>query len=504
MYRVYVPEVEGVWAPAVHANCEHNEAAAMKLRTLGPTPDDPVAFPQEVLDEFAHLRLLVKRFNLQKWSLAQTASTYTGRLRRRYEEALVSLRDEWLQPRDFKLEAFLKGEKFDPTKKVSKPRMICPRSSRYNLVLASYLKPLEHALWKHWKKGWGCRRTRVSAKGLNGAHRAALIADKFEEVGDCVCFEIDGKAFEAHITKRQLRLEHGVYKAAYGSRELADLLSCQLELKGVTAGGMKFKRDGCRASGDFNTGLGNTLLMGAFTSACVDRFFSSNPNSRVSILADGDNALIFVDRAHAAELRGSFRSIMSGLCAHEMEVENPVDVLEQTVFGQSQPVETVEGLKMVRNLHKTLAGAFCNYRHYDKKNFAVSLVHEIALAELSLNRGVPILQPYFNEVVRITRGCRRVKNAENFLEGHLIGVSVSDKTIPLTPSSRLSFERAYGLDPREQIRLEHELCAALRRDLPQVLSRGTWLKNVTEVAHGKQGESTTRLFDWSVTEAGGR
>jgi len=98
-------------------------------------------------------------------------------------------------------------------------------------------------------------------KGLNPRQRANLIVRKFNQFRDCVVFEVDGKAFEAHVTVPQLEQEHSVYDVAYQDARLRKVLSRQLELAGVTANGVKFSRPGGRASGDYNTGMGNTLVM---------------------------------------------------------------------------------------------------------------------------------------------------------------------------------------------------------------------------------------------------
>lgn len=144
MYRCWVPAFDGLWTAGVHSNCVHNEEAALRMRTLGPTPDEPVNPDLETT--FKKLgRLLLKR-QVERMTLEEVVATYTGRLRRRYQEAMESLDIEpELTKYDRRLSAFLKAEKFNPLQKRSKPRMIMCRSPRFNLLLASYLKPIEHA-----------------------------------------------------------------------------------------------------------------------------------------------------------------------------------------------------------------------------------------------------------------------------------------------------------------------------------------------------------------------
>lgn len=500
MYRCYVPSVEGVWAPAVHSNCLHNEWAALALRTMGETPSDPLAWDINTVRVFRGLRVKVARMGMKPWSLGRVAASYKGRLGQRYVEALESLEGEgaeMLGHRDYKLSAFLKGEKFNPTAKVSKPRMICPRSSRYNLVLSSYLKPLEHALWKRWKCGNLCAPTRVSGKGLNGVARAALIDRKMRSIGDAAVFEVDGKAFEAHVSSKQLRLEHGVYKAAYpGDRQLRDLLEVQLKLKGKTSGGIRFQREGCRASGDTNTGMGNTVLMGGFTISALQQIA---PDSRWTILADGDNALLFVERLLVERVRAAFGPVISQICGHEMTVERPVHTLEEVVFGQSQPCFAAGRYTMVRNPWKVLSGAFCGYRHFHEPRFAKDLISGIAMAERSWTRGLPVLGPYFSRVCELGRSWRTSRNLDDFLEGHLINLPPDPGETPISLESRVSFEMAFGVDPPGQLLLERLLIEGLDGEFVDVVESARWLTTVSEVAHGKPqagGDNTKLELFW--------
>jgi hypothetical protein len=428
-------------------------------------------------------------------SKEEVVAGYSGAMARKYRDALASLELDELSDKDAQLKAFLKGEKFNPLAKFAKPRMINPRSARYNLCIAQRLKPLEHALWRNWKVGHQCAKTRVSGKGLSGKQRANLIRDKMASVGDCVVMEVDGKAFEAHVTVKQLReLEHGVYKAAYpGDRELRWLLSKQLTLEGRSAGGVKFFREGCRASGDFNTGLGNTILMGSFVIAAMSLLGLVSP---WTVLADGDNCLLFFRRPDLGVVQAKFSCVLSSLCSHEMTVEKPAFTLEEVVFGQSHPVETQAGLTMVRDPFKVLSGAFCGYRHFHDRKFACRLVRAIAMAERAQNNGVPILGPYFCEVARLTHHYRSIRDVEYYLEGHLMHVPTFREELPVTEAARHSFARAYGLGVEEQLGLEDALIRGLRRDLLTTLERGSWLSSVEEVFNGTTAFDSEAARSW--------
>jgi len=468
MRVAWVSGLEGTWIPGVHANCPCNERDALLCRTLGPVPwpdDRPVgpAFSNVAKS----LRLLARRYCGNKWDLLTTANSYTGALRRRYLEAERSLREDGpLTHRDKQLSAFLKAEKIGLTK-FHKPRMIFPRSPRYNLAIASYLKPFEHWLWGRLHLGWllqgrnhtwlDSRRTehgvsRVVAKGLSPRQRANLIARKFRSFKDCVVFEADGKGFEAHVNTGQLLEEQSVYLSAYkGAGGLARLLRCQMSLSGTTQLGWKFTRPGGRASGDFNTGMGNTIVMLCAATSGIPE------DVPFDILADGDNALIFLGSEDAGRVIPSFHQAVLDQCGQELTLESPVRSLEDVRFGQSAPVFLGNrlGWTMVRDYRKVLSGFACSHRWLSEPKFARRWLRDVCRCELSLARGVPVLQEVFLKMLRHYGGLKTVHEGA-LADYFAIGAWLADvdDAVPVSLEARLSFSRAFGLAPEDQLLME--------------------------------------------------
>jgi hypothetical protein len=237
----------------------------LQLRTLGlnPAPDaqGSLDFKTAALEL---VRVLKSRVETpEAWSYKQVISSYrVSRLRARYEAAEASILLDGPPTRlDAKVSAFVKGEKLS-NYKVDKPRIIMGRDPRYNLELATFLKPLEHAVYAAFR-GWRrmYTRTRLIGKGLSGEQRASLLRRKMLSHPEMVCFEVDCKSFESHLVLEMLREEHGIYSALMPNDRLKELLSWQEQFSGRFRSGVKFRAKGVRASGDFNTGLGNTLIM---------------------------------------------------------------------------------------------------------------------------------------------------------------------------------------------------------------------------------------------------
>lgn len=450
----------GMWVPAVHANCPHNELAAFVKRTLAPLPDavfEPVG--PSVSKVFSEIRRMAAHSGVVRWSYLQTAQSYSGRLRKRYLEAERSLRvDGRLTGGDSYLRPFLKAEKFNALAKLAKPRLIYPRSPRYNLALASRLKPLEHWLWgrltspKVLKSGVG----RVVAKGLNGVERANLIVRKFRARVDCVAFEVDGKAFEAHVGPSQIAQEHSIYNAAFpGDRGLQYLLRAQLRLEGKLTSGVKFSRAGARASGDYNTGMGNTIVM----LAVVAGVLKDLAPGKFDLLVDGDNAVVFLDRSVVARVLSVFTRDVLLSSGHEVTLGNPTAVIEEIRFGQSAPIHLSPqpfDWRMVRDPRKVMSSALSSHRWLKEETFAREWIRGVAACELSLALRVPVLQAWALKLQKEWGGPEGVR-AHPHTDYFYLGAHFarSEESGVVHRVARESFELAYGLGPDEQVDLEN-------------------------------------------------
>jgi len=474
----------GTWVPQVHANCSHNENAALLLRSLASLPrpvDCPVGGGFERL--FRQLRSIARRYSGQSWSHLETARSYSGMLGRRYAEAERSLRlDGRLRSSDYKLRAFLKAEKVGAAKD-AKPRMIFPRSPRYNLSLASWLKPFEHWLWGYltFSRLFGGRNlTRIVAKGLSPTRRANLIKRKLERFDCGACFEVDGKAFEAHVSSPQIRAEHGVYLAAFrGSPGLHSVLSHQT-FEGVTSSGQKFSRPGGRASGDFNTGMGNSLIMLAVVGAVL-----LSRGVTFDLLVDGDNALVFCELADLDCVRKDFARDVLAESGHELALEAPTVQLESIRFGRSAPL-CLGGDRwtMVREPWSVLSGATASHRWLREPAFARRYLEGVARCELSLAVGVPVIQAW---ALRLLRACgthRKALPSAALADYFVVGARLVDESCVVEPSreARLSFERAFGISPDEQ--LQWEATPVVYGQCPAGAEPGVWPSCALEARPG--------------------
>jgi hypothetical protein len=486
MWTAYRAPVQGAFVPVCNRPCPHNEVTALALRSMGPVPAqvfEPVSARSEAI--WGELSRFARRYRDGAWSWRATAESYSGTLRRRYLEAARSLEEDGLSgPQDWIIRAFLKTEKNRQPGKAMKPRLIYPRSSRYNLEVASRLKPFEHWLWGRLKGSvLGFDGSRLVAKGLNQRQRANLIRKKFASFRKCVCFEADGKAFEAHVGPDSLRREQNVYKAAFpGDSRLRFLLSKQLELHGTTSCGAKFSRKGARASGDFNTGMGNSLIFLVEVVAALRLYDLSH----FDVLVDGDNVLVFLEQDESRPVLDGFSKTILESSGHEVLLERPAFVLEDVRFGGSAPVFLGggRGWSMVREYHRVLSGAFSSHVYLREAVFAREWMVGVAMCELSQARGVPILQSFFVSALRALGSVRRVREhpfADYLVKGAWFA-SVDD-ALSVSVDARLSFESAFGVTPEEQVRLEKSFSRMEFGSSWEVLSHVEGVSDLADVLH---------------------
>jgi hypothetical protein len=213
-------------------------------------------------------------------------------------------------------------------------------------------------------------------------------------------------------------------------------------------------RRGGRASGDFNTGMGNTLVM-----LCVVRSVLRELATSFDALADGDNALVFLPGYDAPRVLARFHEVALRVSGHEMVLERPTRVLEEVRFGQSAPVEIAPGnWRMVRSWDKVLSQGTSTHVHLNEPRFAAEWLAGVATCEAFLGSGVPVLWAWANALKR-SCGHRGAVREHPFRDYAVMGVPLSilssgKEADQPTMECRMSFYRAFGLTVDDQLAVE--------------------------------------------------
>jgi hypothetical protein len=254
-----------------HNVTHNNEEQAIRNRALLETPKST----NKILSQ-------VPVGEVNKTNLWETARRLDRNKKgNRYQAAAASLEKEPVQDRDSRVKMFIKVEKHC-TEEQKETRCIQHRDERYTLRLAQYLLPIEDAfIHTHQTENYIGQRL-YTTKGLSTKGKASLVRSLWHE--GLHIFSVDISRMDAHVSVERLREKHQWYLRHYnGDRFLKYLLKQQEKTKGITHFGRKYRRDGGVCSGDIDTSLGNSWVIGEI-------WLGIHPE--VIVIVEGDDALL--------------------------------------------------------------------------------------------------------------------------------------------------------------------------------------------------------------------
>lgn len=400
------------------------------------------------------------------WTYAEFLSSCRGSRRTLYAKAIESLQARPLDHRDAELLSFVKAEKLDlEAKSDPAPRMIQPRSPRYNAWVGRYLKAIEHRIYQAIDEVWG-RPTVMS--GYNALDVARHMRGHWEQWTDTVAIGLDASRFDQHVSVEALEWEHGVYNAIYRDARLAQVLKWQINNRGLARtaeGTVKYKVDGKRMSGDMNTSLGNKLIMCALVWQYV-----RERGLTASLVNNGDDCVVFLRK-------GSVQAFSTGLSewflryGFTMKVEAPVSVFERIEFCQHRPVYDGQVWLMTRSPVKGLAKDFTmigvNPRNVtgDFARWAVG----VGTAGVAAYGGIPVVQEAYSRLTGFGL-TGAVIDQHSGLGAAARGMKRHYSTPG--PECRASYFLAWGVTPALQVVVERQIRAAsMRQGAPYLIDQ---------------------------------
>lgn len=386
--------------------------------------------------------------------------------RKLYERAVESLHLEPVTRKDSYLSSFIKVEPSNYTAKADPvPRLIQPRTPRYNACVARYLKPMEHTFYR-LAGAWPWRRTTstpVILKCANPIERGRILREKWDSFSDPVAISTDASRFDQHVSREALQWEHSLYLKYFAhsgeSDELAKLLTWQLVNKGFArakdGSEIHYERQGCRMSGDMNTALGNCLIMAGLMFG-----FSKLHGIDLEVAVDGDDCVSIIERA---DLERFTKYLPEHFLAagFTLTVEEAVDVFEKIEFCQCHPVWNGRHYIMVRNPVKALSTDLAGNRKWAQPQWHAYLRNAVGVGGGHLSVGIPIMQQWYSQL-RTGEACNLDELGETgfgYMARSIARNRSGVPTVPITAEARVSFYDAYGVLPDEQIAVEQLLAA---------------------------------------------
>jgi hypothetical protein len=302
------------------------------------------------------------------WEWERVISAYTGGKLKVYQAALESLRITPLDGKDSHVKAFVKADKLDlNAKPAGKPRMIQARDPRFNIVIGSYLKPIEHAIYNAKFRRGRFAGLRCTAKTRNAYQRAADLRKAYNRIGRPYIYLADARVFDAHLHYLILCLQHKHYAKMMPYSEFEKLLKLMRTINATTMNGMRYFTKGRMASGDFDTASGNTYVVIAMLSEILSDCYTYN---------DGDDCVIMSE----VELDKSVVTGLSLSMGMELDFTGPFREFEDIVFCRSKPVKLENGWKMVRDPRAVINTWMVGYRFYNNPETAYRYAATLAMA----------------------------------------------------------------------------------------------------------------------------
>lgn len=419
---------------------------------------EPVRKPTDGFFKRLHTlqnRLIRHTTSTTRVPLDKFPEMYTGRKRVAYEKAVQELKEVPIKRTDALVKTFIKAEKINFSAKPDPaPRVIQPRSYRYNVEVGRYLKPFEHKVFEAFEKVYGYK---VILKGLNAdgvAHEFRTSWDAFHKP---VAIGLDASRFDQHVSRDALQFEHRYYNLCFRDPELAELLRWQLHTTGfgrAKDGHVRYEVDGCRMSGDMNTSLGNCIIM---ASIVLGYFESYGVKARLH--NNGDDCTVICEQADLYRLEhiGAWFNHFG----FKLTQEQPVSVFECISFCQTQPVLLSSGWRMVRDPRTAMSKDCVSLLRWGNETEFNAWRNAISECGLHLTSGVPIWEKWYQ---KLWAPLPKAYAVEAIYESGMGFLARGVKKAVITEATRYSFYLAFGILPDDQI--------ALEGDVPEVM----WLQ----------------------------
>jgi len=414
-------------------------------------PPKPLNFSSRL--ERVRLLLLPLLPKTTPWSTKEFVESCKGAKKRRYEDASESLLQKPLSWEDSKVEVFVKREKTDFTSKADPvPRVISPRSPRYNLMVGKYLKKIEHRVFKSLRKLFG---SHTVMKGFNAYVSANILRQKWDRFSEPVAIGLDASRFDQHVSVDALKWEHDIYLNCFYNKKhrnkLANLLQWQLHnhCTGYAPdGSIKYNVEGTRMSGDMNTSLGNCVLMCSMVYA-----YALEKGVSLELANNGDDCVVIMERTDQKTFsEGLFEWFYD--MGFNMKIEEPVYDFGKIEFCQTMPLFDGNRWLMVRKPSAVLSKDTTMLEPYQSKKQLANWMFAVGMGGLRLTGGLPVLQNFYRAYLRYGKPNQKPRSYLSWYQSQMVKNMDRDFG-PVTSASRDSFFTSFGITPDEQIELEN-------------------------------------------------
>lgn len=386
--------------------------------------------------------------NLTPYSYYQVAECM-GQKKALYHRERLTLELVPLGPLDSVQTSFIKPEPIDESvKEDPKPRVIRPRSVRFNLALGRYVKSCEKAIYK--AIGQVCGGVTVT-KGLNAVQTAAAIKGAFDSMKNPAVIPLDASHADQSYGKDCRAYVRSWYQKIFGSDpDLMYLESLRMSVQRIY-GNTREGRIMMQGLFGMSSGDGDTSLAMCIVICTMAEGLLNDLSVDFRLIDNGDDHLMIVEREDVERVHGQVEAWYARF-GFKVVPGKPIYQLAEIEFCQSFVIYDGTEYTMVRDLRKSISKDLLSLKKIDCiEDFDY---YRLAKAEcgLSLAGNLPILQSFYN---MLGRDARRVSKKEYVeVSGMQFMAKGLDKRGEVTVESRVSFYETFNITPDEQRAIE--------------------------------------------------
>ncbi len=375
-----------------------------------------------------------------------------------YEQAVESLIHQPVCSRDAEIKPFVKIEKSLKniySGDIPDPRVIQPRSPRFNVEYGRYVSAIEKKVYQSINDLMPGRVTVM--KGLNVIEVAEVFAEAWGSFPDPVAVQLDASRFDQHVCVAAMRWKHKVYRKFLDMNEeelklFLWLSKCQYATAASARDRdhqLRYKVNGSLCSGDVDTSVTAIILVCAMFYT-----FLKQQGVDYRFIDNGDDCVVILNRSDL-NVFDTLPDFM-GKLGFVYRIDGVVDVLEQIKFCQCHPV--FEGHKgryvMVRDPHDALAKDTVIVKSGISFSEECGIYKAVAQGGLALYGDMPLYHTFYSELLSHYGGAK----CPRYYPGSYMMKTMSQRVSATytTPhdSTRLSFFRAFGVSPERQREVE--------------------------------------------------
>lgn len=427
--------------------CICNDFIAIRYRHQVATPrvNFDVGAVAETMGRLAlglHLNRVV---SLSPWKRWKVVRSYAGPWRLKYLTALKHYEDFGLVHRDRLVSMFGKDDLYMCAPEKA-PRAIQFRRPVFALEQARFTKAVEEWFY-HMRDEYD---TFIVAKS-DPFTVASHLLKKTACFANPAFLMLDASKFDSCVDVVWLKIVMQFYLKLFHPRHhprIRWLWQRTFVNYGSSRSGLRYRTWGTRMSGDMDTSLGNCLIMWTML-----KVFCERAGVRHSIMVNGDDSLVVVERSALPKLRDL--SIFKDF-GFNMKFEVAFDV-EQAEFCQSRLVHTKYGPTMARNPERVLGRSTWSTSKLAgsrKRGHLLTLGH----CERAASWGVPIASVLATKMIQAAGNAKpRFINPWLFERYQQMRWWRAGQEPIIDLETRLSYEQAWGVSPERQLHIERSI-----------------------------------------------